>query len=134
MKPPINVLRLSLHPNGLAPRIRNLAAWRAHLLTRLRRQIEATADAELTKLLRELSDYPTEATDPCLDDESPSAGVAVPLELETEAGVMAFISTTTVFGTPVDITLSELALESFFPADERTAELLRDAAARRSPS
>jgi transcriptional regulator with XRE-family HTH domain len=131
LRPPVNVLRLSLHPDGLAPRIRNLRAWRAHLLERLQRQIQATADAELTDLWRELSEYPAPARGAGGGDEDDHAGIAVPLELDTDAGVMAFISTTTVFGTPVDITLSELALETFFPADERTAELLRDAAARR---
>jgi transcriptional regulator with XRE-family HTH domain len=131
VKPPINVLRLSLHPDGLAPRIRNLAQWRAHLLERLQRQIEATADAKLAELLRELTAYPAPVVEKNSADEGDLAGIAVPLELVTDAGVMSFISTTTVFGTPVDITLSELALESFFPADDATAELLRGAAARR---
>jgi transcriptional regulator with XRE-family HTH domain len=129
LRPPINVLRLSLHPDGLAPRIRNLAAWREHLLERLRRQIAASADAELTALHRELLDYPLPAapqdaaTDPTDDEEL--GGVAVPLRLSTPRGTLSFISTTTVFGTPVEITLSELAVESFFPADDATAERLR---------
>lgn len=123
-EPPINVLRLSLHPDGLAPRIANLGEWRHHLLERLRRQIDATADPGLGELLRELRSYPVpsgEHSPPIRD----YAGVVLPFELRTPEGVLAFFSTTTVFGTPVDITLSELALESFFPANERTATALR---------
>jgi transcriptional regulator with XRE-family HTH domain len=130
LRPPVNVLRLSLHPAGLAPRIVNLPQWRAHLLARLRRQIEITADAGLTELLRELAAYPLpahrRAGTPAADDAY--AGVVVPLRLDTERGPLSFFSTTTVFGTPVDITLSELALETFFPADAATAEALRHAA------
>ncbi|MEA2752125.1 MAG: hypothetical protein QOI41_6268 [Myxococcales bacterium] len=132
VKPPINVLRLSLHPDGLAPRIRNLPRWRAHLLERLRLQVEATADSTLSDLLRELTEYPAPTASGWVDhDGEECAGIAVPLELMTDEGVLSLISTTTIFGTPVDITLSELALESFFPADPRTAELLAEAAARR---
>lgn len=124
LAPPVNVLRLSLHPQGLAPRIANLREWRSHLLERLRRQIDVTADPVLTDLLQELCAYPAPAGNgPAKDDDY--AGVVVPLRLVTEAGTLAFFSTTTVFGTPVDITLSELALESFFPADAATAEILR---------
>jgi len=124
LAPPVNVLRLSLHPQGLAPRIANLREWRSHLLERLRRQIDVTADPVLTDLLQELCAYPAPTGNgPAKDDDY--AGVVVPLRLVTEAGTLAFFSTTTVFGTPVDITLSELALESFFPADAATAEILR---------
>lgn len=125
LQPPVNVLRLSLHPQGLAPRIVNFDAWRAHVLARLRRQIEATADAGLAALHEELSAYPAPPAD--VHDALPFAdyaGVAIPLQLSTEAGVLSFISTTTVFGTPVDITLSELALETFFPADAATSAAL----------
>ncbi len=124
MKPPVNVLRLSLHPDGLAPRIANLAEWRAHLLARLRQQIEISADPVLAELLSELSAYkaPASRTPPAVDSEY--GGVVVPFRLHTDGGVLSFISTTTVFGTPVDITLSELALESFFPADAATADAL----------
>jgi transcriptional regulator with XRE-family HTH domain len=125
LQPPVNVLRLTLHPDGLAPRIANLAEWRRHLLDRLRRQIDATADRSLEELLAELRQYPAPRDDvsSTLQDY---AGVVVPFELRTPGGVLAFFSTTTVFGTPVDITLSELALESFFPANEATASALRD--------
>jgi transcriptional regulator with XRE-family HTH domain len=122
LQPPVNVLRLSLHPEGLAPRIVNLAQWRAHLLSRLRQQVAASGDAVLAALLDELSAYPPGEPH---DAGSEAGGVIVPLQVRTDAGVLSFISTTTVFGTPVDITLSELALETFFPADEATAQALR---------
>ena len=131
LKPPLNVMRLTLHPSGLAPRIANLAEWRAHLLARLQRQIDATADPVLIDLMAELRGYPTPigagraAGAPPRDDASEIARVAVPFKLVTERGLLSFMSTTTVFGTPVDITLAELALESFFPADALTAEMLR---------
>jgi transcriptional regulator with XRE-family HTH domain len=123
--PPVNVLRLSLHPRGLAPRIANLGQWRAHILERLRQQINATGDAVLAGLLQELRAYPVPdaAADLQLDGEL--LGVAMPFRFRTNAGVLNFISTTTVFGTPVDVTLQELAVESFFPADAFTAQALR---------
>ena len=124
MTPPLNVLRLSLHPQGVAPRIVNLAAWRTHLFERLRHQILVSADPVLVALLEELQSYPAPP-----DDEPgepiPHNAVALPLQLRTAVGVLSFISTITVFGTPVDITVSELALETFFPADTFTAEALR---------
>jgi len=122
---PMNVLRASLHPDGLAPRIVNLGQWRAHIFARLRRQIEVSADPALTALLEELSAYPAPAH-PAHNDRSESTNAfVVPLRLATPLGVLSFISTTTVFGTPIDVTLSELALESFFPADAATAAALR---------
>jgi transcription regulator MmyB-like protein len=126
LKPPVNVLRLGLHPNGIAPRIVNFAEWRSHLIARLRQQIDVTADPFLKQLLSEILSYPmptnrAKAT-PSTEEY---AGVVVPLRLAAEEGVLSFFSTTTVFGTPVDITLAELALESFFPADTATAETLR---------
>jgi transcriptional regulator with XRE-family HTH domain len=131
LRPPVNVLRLSLHPKGLAPAIANLPEWRAHLLVRLRRQIEVSADPVLSELLAELSAYPvpfarTPARPP---RESDYGSVVVPLQLTTPGGPLSFFSTTTVFGTPLDITLSELALESFYPADAATADALRTLAA-----
>lgn len=130
LTPPVNVLRLSLHPEALAPRIRNYAEWRAHLLGRVRRQVDASADPSLAALLQELAAYaaPTAAVDGGNGPTSDYGGVAVPLQLVTEAGVLSFISTTTIFGTPVDITLAELAVEAFFPADRATAEALRELA------
>ncbi|HEX6993954.1 MAG TPA: helix-turn-helix transcriptional regulator [Gammaproteobacteria bacterium] len=125
LESPVNVLKLSLHPQGLAPRIANLAEWREHLLDRLRKQIEATADSVLAALFAELESYPAP---PDAGHESTIAqygGIAVPLRLAVDGGELAFYSTTTVFGTPLDVTLSELAIEAFFPADERTAAALR---------
>lgn len=121
LTPPVNVLRLSLHPEGVAPRIANLGQWQAHLLRRLRQQIDSSADPALEALLHELLAYPA------LDDhdDSDASDFVVPLRLRTEHGELAFLSTTTVFGTPVDVTLSELAIESFLPADAATAEILR---------
>jgi transcriptional regulator with XRE-family HTH domain len=124
LRPPVNVLRLSLHPEGLAPRIANLAEWRTHLLARLRRQVDLSADPVLAALLIELRGYPAPLS------AAPTAvaecgEMVVPFRLTSPAGVLSFVSTTTVFGTPVDITLAELALESFFPADAATADSLR---------
>lgn len=128
LKPPVNVLRLSLHPQGLAPFILNLAEWRAHLLARLRQQVRATADAKLGELLGELMAYSHPGAGTRHEAEA-EAAIVVPMQLRLEETVLSLISTTTVFGTPVDVTLSELALETFFPADAATAEALRTLAA-----
>ncbi|TCS05078.1 MULTISPECIES: helix-turn-helix transcriptional regulator [unclassified Rhizobium] len=126
LEPPVNVLRLGLHPRGLAPHTVNLAEWRTHLIDRLRQQISASGDPVLEKLLKELLSYA--APEDTGETHADHAGIAVPLKLSTRAGLLSLISTTTVFGTPVDITLSELAIESFFPADEETAAILRSLA------
>ncbi|WP_149538169.1 MmyB family transcriptional regulator [Siccirubricoccus phaeus] len=123
LAPPVNVLRLSLHPEGLAPRIRNLAEWRAHLLARLRRQVELSADPALAALLEELRRLPAPREKP---PEVAAEAIAVPLRLAVPGGaVLELLSTTTVFGTPVDVTLSELAVEAFLPADAVTAAALQ---------
>lgn len=129
LQPPVNVLRISLHPDGLAPRIVNLPQWRAHLLARLESQMATSADSKLTDLLAELREYPspreTPLTRPRPDD---GAGVIIPFQLRMDDGsVLSFISTTTVFGTPTEITLAEIALECFFPADPETSAYLRRA-------
>lgn len=124
LEPPVNVLRIALHPEGLAPRIRNLTEWRHHLLHRLRQQIQVSADASLIALLAELEAYRFNRTGPP-EKKTDYGGVVVPLELETPAGTLSMFSTITVFGTPIDVTLSELAIEAFFPADDRTADILR---------
>lgn len=130
---PVNVLCLALHPRGLAPRVRNFGQWRAHLLERLRHQIELTADPTLVALCDELSHYPTpeNASAPLLDRAM--ADVFVPLLLEDDTGELSFFSTTTVFGTPVDVTVAELAIEAFFPADDATATALHRAANHLQP-
>jgi transcriptional regulator with XRE-family HTH domain len=122
LQPPVNVLRLSMHPRGLADSIVNWHEWRAHLLARVRRQIDVSGDAVLVDLLAELTSYPAHAEAGVSHESDP---VLVPLKLRTPQGVLSFFSTTTVFGTPVDITLSELAIEAFFPADAATADALR---------
>lgn len=122
----INVLRLGLHPDGIAARTENLHEWRAHLLERLHRQCEATADAELLALYDELKSYPV----PPRSGPPVKVGdaVVVPFRLRVGDDVLSFMSTTMVFGTPLDITLSELALEAFYPADDATARKLREIA------
>jgi len=138
---PVNVLRVSLHPAGLAPHIANLAQWREHTLARLETQVQLSADGVLAALLAELRglEAPPAATstdaaskrrsDTASARPAPSAallaGVAVPFQLDTDRGLLSFLSTTTVFGTPIDITLSELAIEAFLPADAATAAALR---------
>lgn len=124
LEPPVNVLKLSLAPGGLAPYIVNFGEWRTHILERLRRQVELTADPSLVALMQELAALPAPEAG---GETKPRdyAGVLVPLELNTPIGRLALFSTVTVFGTPVDVTLSELALEAFYPADEATAALLR---------
>jgi transcriptional regulator with XRE-family HTH domain len=122
LEPPCNVLRLCLHPDGLAPRILDLAAWRAHLLARLRHQIAATGDPRLQELLDELRAYPG-------GDRSAStpAHVAPVVSLrlrDVDGAELTFLSTTTLFGTPGDVTVDELAIEAFLPADEATATAL----------
>jgi len=116
------VLRLSLHPGGLAPRIANLAEWRNHFIDRLRRQIAATRDDVLIGLMRELSAYPV--GDGQSVETTDFGGVLVPLKLATAAGILSFLSTTTMFGTPRDVLLSEIAIEAFFPADAATRSIL----------
>jgi len=125
LRPPINALRLSLHPDGLAPRIANLGEWRVHLLARLRRQIDLTADRVLVDPMREVCEYPVPGRQKPADTAALAQAVAVPFRIATGLGLLSFFSTTTIFGTPVDVTLSELALELFFPADAATADAVR---------
>ena len=122
LAPPANVLRASLHPDGLAPRIANLAEWRAHLLERLRRQVDVTGDEALAALHAELQAYPAPEAAPARHD--PSLDLAVPLRFRADDGELAFISTVATFGTAVDVTLAELSIEAFLPADEATAAAL----------
>jgi transcriptional regulator with XRE-family HTH domain len=122
LQPPINVLRISLHPAGLAPHIVNLGEWREHLFFRLRRQIEACGDPVLAALLEELKAYP--GPSPAATHLAGEAAFIVPMRLALDGEVLSFISTTTVFGTPLDITLAELAIEAFLPADPQTTQRL----------
>jgi MmyB-like transcription regulator ligand binding domain len=125
----VNVLRLSLHPKGLASNILNLGQWRKHLFERLRQQINATGDGTLADLLQELRSYPVPAGADDMHLDGEHVGVVMPLLFQSGGRVLSFISTTTVFGSPVDVTLQELALETFFPADAATGEILRQLAA-----
>jgi hypothetical protein len=122
---PINAVRLILHPLGLGPRIVNFVEWRTHTVTVLRQQMERRPDPVVQALLAEVMSYPV-----------PSAGVApvasegpqryaTPLQIATRLGIVSFLNTTTIFGTPTDVTLSELALEMLFPADEVTIAIVR---------
>lgn len=132
LKPPVNVLRLSVHPAGLARRIVNFSEWRDHLVARLHHQVNVTGDAVLSALIEELRAYPIPDAAKRMPHAKPHhADIVVPLQLMTEEGVLTFFSTTTVFGTPVDVTLSELAIEAFFPADAETADALRRMAEKR---
>ncbi|MBL8129227.1 MAG: helix-turn-helix transcriptional regulator [Chloroflexia bacterium] len=120
-QPPINVLRATFHPEGLAPRIANLSQWRTHMLQRVQRQAQRTADARLVELLAELRGYPA-LVDP---DDAPEPGpevpgMVIPLRLRTDQGMLSFLYTTTLFGTPLDVTLAEIGIEAFFPADAAT--------------
>jgi transcriptional regulator with XRE-family HTH domain len=125
LEPPMNVLRASLHPGGMAARIVNLGEWRAHLLNRLRRQIDLTADPALVVLYDELRDYPCAQPEPRV--EIPGADeIGVVLRVRHAAGELAFFSTHTVFGAPLAVTVAELAIESFFPADAATATALHE--------
>lgn len=124
LAPPVNVMRLALHPSGLAPRTINLPVWRAHLLARLQRQVEVSADPAIAALLAELRGYPAPRASPWAQVGPEPGGAAIPFELATQSGALSFISMTAVFGTPTDITLSELAMECFYPANEATARVL----------
>ena len=116
-----NALRIALHPDGLAPRIRNLAQWRHHVISRLRREAEGSGSPASAALLAELESYPGG-----LDHSTDLGGVAVPLELFTHDGrVLKFLSTVTTFGTALDLTAAELSIEAFLPGDDATAEALR---------
>ena len=128
LEPPVNVLRLSLHPDGMAPRIANLPEWRAHLLARLRHQAEATGDARLAGLHDELTAYPAgngqSQAEPPPARALSSPGVVVPLRYRDQDQELSFLSITAVVGTPMDVTVSELAIESFYAADPATAAAL----------
>lgn len=121
--PPLNMLRVTMHPDGLAGRLRNLAQWRTHALRRVRRQVERTADPELAELLAELTAYPA----PTVGDDVPQEpnDIVVPMRLAVGDGELSLLYAVTVFGAPRDVTLDEVAIETFFPADDATAGVLR---------
>ena len=119
LEPPVNVVRLTLHPDGLAPYILNLAQWRRHLVERLHSEYAASVDPRLRALLDQVATYPGGA-----EEAEPTGGIVVPLRLRVGEHDLAMFSTTTVFGTPNEVTVSELAIEAFYPADESTRRYL----------
>ena len=124
LEPPVNVLRLSLHPDGMAPRIENLEEWRGHLMERLRHQVLVTSDAGLRELADELETYGPAPAGRSVRGATQAAAYAIMVPLRVRAGdhSLSFFSTTTVFGAPLDVTVSELAIEAFYPADAATRE------------
>ena len=122
LEPPINVLRLSLHPEGVASRIVNLAQWRAHVLHRLAREADLSGDQHLADLHREFAALPGGS------DRSPPNAIAVPLRIRHGPAELAFLSTVTTFGSAIDITVAELSIEAFLPADQHTADAVRELA------
>ncbi|MCW2595677.1 MAG: hypothetical protein QOH52_451 [Pseudonocardiales bacterium] len=120
LEPPVNVLRLSLHPDGMAPRIINLAQWRAHLLEQLRRRAEVTGDTRLYELEDEMRGYPGGT-----DTAAPGTNVVLPLRLQHSSGELSFFSVSAMVETAADITIAELVVESFYPSDLATAQRLR---------
>lgn len=125
LAPRANILRISLHPGGLASQIVNFHEVRAHLIARLKRQVELSGDAKLAELLREISGYPKPSRSVVPIREGDADDVVIRTVMDTPAGRLSLFSTMTIFGSPVDVTLSELAIESFFPADSDTAAILR---------
>lgn len=130
-RPPVNILRATLHPDGLARQVLNLGQWRAHVLRRVRRQLERTAEDGLSELLSELKDYGSPGST-AIPAGHADHDLVVPLQLATPYGNLAFLYAATVFGTPRDVTLDEIAIETFFPADTPTAQLLRSLADARA--
>jgi transcriptional regulator with XRE-family HTH domain len=128
LEPPVNVLRATLHPEGLAPRIANLGQWIDHILGSLRRQVAITGDDDLRALEEELAGY-AEAMGVSAEAAREAPGeVAIPMRLHTPSGELAFITMIATFGTALDITLSELSIETFLPADAATAQFLHERA------
>jgi transcriptional regulator with XRE-family HTH domain len=124
LDPPCNVLRASFHPDGLGPRIANLGEWAEHIIGGLRRQIAVTGDEELRTLEQELTGYVEEQGAPVPPPTESAGAIAIPLRLRTADGELAFITTIATFGTALDVTLAELAIEAFLPADAATANVL----------
>ncbi|SDO37200.1 helix-turn-helix domain-containing protein [Actinacidiphila guanduensis] len=126
LRPPVNALRLAVHPDGMQPRIANFPEWRAQLMMRLQRRVELTAEPGLAELHRELSGYPggAEPAGPRADRMDPAADLTVPLRLRYQDADLSLICTIATFGMPLDVTVAELAVEAFLPADPATAAVL----------
>lgn len=126
LAPPMNAMRLTLHPEGLAPRIRNLREWRGHLLAQMERQIALARSEPLRALYEEVSAYPVAERRPGDGERGEAvASIALPLVIEHEGHVLSFVSSISTFNTPMDVTVAELAIETFLPADPATAKYLR---------
>ncbi|QIJ65638.1 helix-turn-helix transcriptional regulator [Streptomyces sp. JB150] len=124
--PPLNAMRLTLHPRGLAPRIRNLREWRGHLLAQMERQIALHRSAPLRALYEEVAAYPVPRTAPDAEPEEPVPYFALPMQVEYEGRILSFISSISTFNTPMDVTVAELAIETFLPADPATVKHLQE--------
>lgn len=125
LRPPLNLLRLCLHPAGMASHIVNLAQWRAYFITRLRRQMDATGDSVLADLLEEVRDYPQAPNAAGKHDDDDIDSLIVPLRLATIDGMLTFLNTSTTFGAAADITLAEITVEGFLPGDARTRDIMQ---------
>ena len=126
LRPPVNAMRLVLHPSGMGPRILNFAEWRMHSLGILRQQLEVRADSLTKRLLDEVATYPTPVDSDPIESLDASHRLATPLRIATRFGTVSFLNTTTVFGNPSDVTLAELALEMLFPADAQTVDIVEN--------
>ncbi|MFJ3669230.1 helix-turn-helix domain-containing protein [Streptomyces sp. NPDC090106] len=126
LAPPVNAMRLTLHPRGLAPRIRNLREWRGHLLAQLERQSALHRSEPLRALYEEVAGYPV--ADDGREDGEPLGDApyfALPMRVEHEGRVLSFVSSVSTFNTPMDVTVAELAIETFLPADPATVKYLQ---------
>jgi transcriptional regulator with XRE-family HTH domain len=121
---PLNAMRLTLHPQGLAPRIRNLREWRGHLLAQMERQIALYRSAPLRELYEEVAAYPVAQSGPAEEPAEPVPYFALPMRIEHEGRILSFISSVSTFNTPMDVTVAELAIETFLPADPATVTYL----------
>ncbi|MCP3373615.1 helix-turn-helix transcriptional regulator [Bradyrhizobium cajani] len=126
LRSPVNAVRLTLHPDGMGPRVENFVEWRAHTVTVLKQQLQARADPVIQALLTEVLSYPAPRGAMALASSEGPQRYASPLRLQTRFGSVSFLNTTTVFGAPADVTLSELALEMLFPADAATIAIVKD--------
>lgn len=128
LRPPLNAMRITLHPEGLAPRIHNFAEWRGHLLAQMERQIALARSRELRELYEEVSGYPAPdrpgAAEPEPEPEEAVAYIALPLVIEHDGRLLSFVSSISTFNTPMDVTVAELAIETMLPADPATAKYL----------
>ncbi|WP_369175413.1 helix-turn-helix domain-containing protein [Streptomyces sp. R28] len=125
LAPPLNTMRLTLHPEGLAPRIRNLREWRGHLLAQMDRQIALHRSEPLRRLYEEVAAYPVPEETPGAAPAEAAPYFALPLLIEHEGRVLSFVSSISTFNTPMDVTVAELAIETFLPADPATVKYLQ---------